>query len=221
MAEGGSVIYNSGFRFDKFIAPPSQDEIHNCPEYFAFSKEEIYDHKDAPEFLKRIIREFPWDGRKSVLQVRPQDWRKTRPVMLGDGWHIDDCVRLKDGKVRVCKNFDDFKLMTVSFGNVCETDFMSTILDLPDLSMPGTNYAEFFAHVATLKTTSLRPAPNQLAIYTSKDIHKVGSLHHLGKLRLMIVAFESDVVDGEGLCLPSIKERDNGTYCPKLDEYIG
>lgn len=219
MAKGRwGVIYNTGFQFLHTIADPSQEDIYAMPEYFAMSRDEIV-ASGCPAFLKTILDQFPWKDRPNVIQVRPQDWRLGRPEVLGDGWHIDDSVRLKDGKVRVASSLEDFRLLVCSFGNVCETDFIQGPLELP--SLIGANYGEFFGYVARLNPHYVTPAPNQLVEYTSKDIHKVGARYRLGRFRLMIVAFESDHVIGDGWVLPSLKAKDtNPNEGPQFKDYI-
>lgn len=213
------MIYNTGHRFTKLLTSVEQEQIYECPEYFAMSRDEII-KSGCPEFLKRTINEFPWANRPNVIQVRPQDFRRSKPAALGDGWHIDDNVRLKDGKVRVAKSLEDFRLLVVSFGGVVQTDFIATPLEMPDISIPGTHYGEFFSKLANHKFEIHQAAPNQLAEYTSKDIHRMGQSYNLGRLRLMIVAFESDEVVGDGIVLPSIKERETTGNVPKMTDYI-
>jgi hypothetical protein len=209
------VIYNTGQRYGKLIEPPTQEEIYNMPEYFALSREEIYAHDGCPSFLKRILDQFPWDGRNNVLQVRPQDFRKAKPALLGDHWHIDIMVRLNDGHVRVAKSLDEFHLMVCSWGDVVETEFIATPLDLPDLNDPSISHMDFFHEVNRRQFEIRAPKPGQLVEYTSKDIHRMGPNIKLGNLRLMIVAFDTDSVGGSGLILPSIRDKDDPSEAAK------
>lgn len=214
------MIYNTGVKFGKSIFPPTQEEIYRMPEYFALSREEILAHHTCPEFLKRIIGEFPWDGRKTVLQVRPQDFRKGKPELLGDHWHVDVMVRLRDGTMRNAKNLDEFHLMVCSWGNVVETEFIGTPLDLPDLGAPHANHGEFFAQVNRMNFEVVAPKPTQLVEYTSRDIHRMGRNVRYGAMRLMIVAFDTDGVDGGGMVLPSIHNKELGLSSPKFKDYV-
>lgn len=214
-----TIIYNSGHRFLSFIDPPSQEEIYNCPEFFACSTDEVKAHAGTPEFLKRLIDSYPWADRPNVLQIRPQDFRNGKPELLGDHWHVDVNVRLKDGKVREAKDIDDWRLLVCSWGNIVETEFIKTPLHLPNVCETG-NHPQFFAHVNTLPFQIEACLPNQLAEYTSRDIHRMGSKIRPGRFRLMIVAFESSTVTGDGWVLPSIREKENGNTGPAFKDYI-
>lgn len=214
------MIYNDGHKFTKLIESCSQEDIYNCPEYFAMSRDEIV-KSGCPSYLKRILDDFTWADRPNVIQVRPQDFRTQKPMLLGDGWHIDVNVRLKDGKVRTTDSMNDFRLLVVSFGDVVQTEFIKTHLELPDLfesNAPG--HGEFFSKVNQMHFEIEQAGPNQLAEYTSRDIHRMGNNYKLGRFRLMIVAFESSIVTGDGWVLPSIKDKEHGCESPKFEDYI-
>lgn len=215
------MIYNTTHKFTKtFIDLPSQEDIFNMPEYFAMSRDEVV-KSGCPDFLKVLLNQFPWLDRPNVLQIRPQDFRLAKPMLLGDCWHIDVNVRLKDGKIRGAKSMEDFRLLVVSFGGVVGTDFIKTPLDLPDLGLPGANYGQFFTDVGQMQFEIEQAQPNQLAEYSSKDIHRMGQKWTLGRFRLMIVAFESDEVIGDGIVLPSLREKEQpGAVYPKFEDYI-
>lgn len=116
---------------------------------------------------------------------------------------------------------EDFRLLVVSFGGVVGTDFIKTPLDLPDLGLPGANYGQFFTDVGQMQFEIEQAQPNQLAEYSSKDIHRMGQKWTLGRFRLMIVAFESDEVIGDGIVLPSLREKEQpGAVYPKFEDYI-
>jgi hypothetical protein len=213
------MIYNTGHKFTKFLEPISQEDIFNTPEYFAMSREEVLSNKNTPDFLKNTILEFPWSERPSVLQIRPQNFQKKKPPLLGDHWHIDVNVRLKDGITRVASSISDWRLLVCSWGDVVQTEFMATPMDLPDLVETGQDHGQFFDHVSKLPHTVVQAAPNQLAEYTSKDIHRMGTNYTLGRFRLMIVAFESSDVRGEGWTLPSIRQQ-HTLNAPRFEDYI-
>lgn len=213
------MIYNTTHKFTKMMTARSQEEIYNCPEYFAMSRDEIV-NSGCPAFLKDTLDEFPWNDRPNVIQVRPQDFRLGKPSLLGDHWHVDVNVRLKDGTVRAAQDMLDFRLLVVSFGNIVETEFIKTPMDLPDLCTAGISHPEVFGRVSTMSMEIEAPLPNQMGEYTSLDIHRMGKNHKVGRLRLMIVAFESSTVPSGGWALPSIREKDGGNNGPKFEDYI-
>lgn len=203
------MIYNTGWKPGKIIPSPTQEEILYLPEYFAFSKEEIYADKDCPYFLKTILDQYQFDGRNNVIQVRTQDFRDPKVIMKGDHWHTDIMVTLNDGKLRVARNVKDFHLMVCSWGDVVETEFMKTPLDMPDLfdSQGPFSPMDLLIKANSIKDQTYSPLPGQLVEYTSADIHKMGSKIRAARLRLMIVAFDCDSYMGGGIKLPSIKNR--------------
>lgn len=212
------MLFNTGYKKSKFIREPDQDEIYEMPEYFAMSKEEISNHPTCTPALRRIIGDFPWISRKTVLQVRPQDFRKAKPELLGDHWHVDVNVRLKDEKVRVAKSMDDFRLLVVSFGDVCGTEFIATQMELEDITLPHFDHGKFFDEVNRMKFDIFRAEQGQVIEYTSRDMHRMSPNFRIGRLRLMIVAFECDEVEADGWVLPSIMEKDTGNGM-KLEDY--
>ncbi len=202
------MIYNTGHSFTKLIEPPTQEEIMDCAEFFALSKEEVLAHPKCTPALARIINEFPWTGRHSVVQVRPQDFRVSAPEVLGGHWHLDNMVMLNDGRKRIASSADEFKLMVISFGEVVETEFIRTPLDLPNVYKNECTLPELlFDRLGQEQFEIHSPLPNQMVEYTSKDMHRIGLNPKLGNCRLMIVAFECDSYMGGGIVLPSINEK--------------
>jgi hypothetical protein len=214
------MIYNNGVKFGKIIEEPSQGEIYSCPEYFAMSREEIEADEGCPPFLRRILGEFPFDGRPNVVQVRPQDFRSGYPILIGDHWHTDVLVRLNDKRVRVAKHAHEFHLMVASWGNVVETEFMTEPTDMPDLFTDkafGPVQLLSWARLYTGKTQCAEPG--QLVEYTSTDIHRVpGNSANIGRCRLLIIAFDCDEYMAGGKKLQSIAEKDLGIGL-KFEDY--
>ncbi len=210
-------VYNASHYFvgEILFEEPSQEEILNCPEFFAMSYAQIRASGECPPFLDKILGAFPWTGRNNVIQVKPQDFRKAKPSTLGEGVHLDLNVRLKDGKIRTADNLDDFHLSIVSFGGVCQTEFVKTPMELPDLDGP-VDYLKFFQDLPeNMKYHS--PKPGQLATYRSSDLHRMSPKFKLGNARLMIVAFECNKDLANGIVLPSIIERPNSKI--KFEDY--
>ncbi len=189
--------------------PPTQAEIYGCPEYFGLSRDEITSHESCPSFLRRILAAFPWDGRQSVVQVRPQDFRKAAPEALGRHWHTDINVLLNDGQRRIASSSSELHLMVCSWGGVVGTEFMTTPLTLPDVLNPASNFSPMDLHNAANAVTEpgYVSTDGELVEYTSLDIHRMGPSPTLGTLRLMIVAFDSDQIAGGGKILPSLSSR--------------
>lgn len=199
-------VYNNTHKMLDVLPEVAQDDILNCPEFFAMSLSEILQSGQCPKFLEDILNKFPWSGRHNVIQVKPQDFRVAKPKLLGTGVHSDTSVMLNDGITRVADNLDDFRLITVSFGGIVETQFVATPMELPDLDDPNVNVLKFFQALPdNLKYDS--PAPNQIAEYTSLDLHRMGTDFKLGNARLFIVAFECNRPMGGGIILPSIIDR--------------
>lgn len=191
--------YNCTHRFTKFIEEPAQEEIYECPHYFGMSLDQVI-AAGAPQFLRTILDQFPWQGRPTVLQIRPQDFRTENILIDGTWWHCDTNYRATDGSKIWAKNETDMRLMVVSFGGVRETEFVKTPMEYEGWanSKQLLDGKEFEIEVAQ---------PNQLVEYTSLDFHRASPNIRFGKMRLMIVAFESDEIMGNVNVLPSIKDQ--------------
>jgi hypothetical protein len=212
------MLYNITHKFTKFIDPPSQEDIYNCPHYFAMSYEQIKG-SDAPEFLIKLLDQFPFDGRKNILQIRPQDFRKENINIDGKHWHTDYNVRLLDKKV-YANDHDDFHLMVISWGAGCSTEFIETPMDLPNnLELKDSKEKwELWDSALSKKLGEphkvIKAQKNQMAEYTARDLHRADGIVHSHGLRLMIVAFDCDSIDGNVRILPSIRDIDNGIPTP-------
>lgn len=190
------MIFNDRYQLTKVFEPLSQEEILQTPEFYAMSLESILKSGKCPEHLKKVLLGFNWKGRPTVIQVRPQDFRIAQPPMLGTGWHVDCNTHLRSGRNQIAKSLDEFALQTVSFGDVTETQFIADPFEL------DTNLADPFQHVAFhgavsryVELSGARIAtakPNQLAEYTSHDVHRVSPTCRIGNARLIIVAYECD-----------------------------
>jgi hypothetical protein len=217
------MLYNTTHQLTKIIEPPSQEDIYNCPHYFAMSYDQVK-ASGAPEFLIKLLDQFPFDGRKNVLQIRPQDFRNGNNPIDGRHWHTDYNVRLLDpagNQFKVyAKNHDDFHLMVISWGAGCSTEFIDTPMELPDNLDAIHSKEEWEKWNAALDGELAKPhkvisAPkNQMVEYTSRDLHRADGVMHSSGLRLMIVAFDCNEIDGTVRVLPSIKELDNGAKNP-------
>jgi hypothetical protein len=219
------MFYNITHKLTKIISPPSQEDIYNCPHYFAMSYDQVK-KSGAPEFLIKLLDQFPFDGRKNILQIRPQDFRSGVAPIDGRHWHTDYNVRLlidnKQTKV-YANSHEDFHLMVISWGAGCSTEFITTPMDLPDNLKNKDSDADWNFWNNSLNEKLAQPysyivAPkNQMMEYTTRDLHRADGVMHSIGLRLMIVAFDCDSIDGQVRILPSIKDVDNGAAIPKYE----
>jgi hypothetical protein len=217
------MLYNTTHKFSKVIDPPSQEDIYNCPHYFAMSYDQVKS-TGAPSFLIKLLDQFPFDGRKNILQIRPQDFRSSNVPIDGRHWHTDYNVRLLDADTQQFKVYanshDDFHLMVISWGAGCNTEFIDTPMELPDNLQNGNTKEEWDKWDNALKSVLSKPyqiitAPkNQMVEYTTRDLHRADGILHSRGLRLMIVAFDCDDINGTVRILPTIKEIDNGAAAP-------
>jgi hypothetical protein len=217
------MLYNTTHKLTKLIEPPHQEDIYNCPHYFAMSYDQVK-AAGAPQFLINLLNQFPFDGRKNILQIRPQDFRNKNIPIDGRHWHTDYNVRLLDAagnqKKVYANGHNDFHLMVISWGAGCSTEFIKTPMDLPNNLENKNTKEDWDKWDNALKDALLQPheiitAPkNQMVEYTSCDLHRADGVLHSWGLRLMIVAFDCDDIDGVVRILPSIKEQDNGIIVP-------
>jgi hypothetical protein len=217
------MLYNTTHNLTKIIEPPTQEDIYNCPHYFGMSYEQVKT-SGAPQFLIDLLDQFPFDGRKNILQIRPQDFRASNTPIDGRHWHTDYNVRLLDKEGNQNKVYanghDDFHLMVISWGAGCSTEFINTPFELPDNLAHKNTKEDWENWDNALRARLLQPhevisAPkNQMIEYTSRDLHRADGIMHSQGLRLMIVAFDCDDIDGTVRILPSIKEIDNGASVP-------
>jgi hypothetical protein len=212
------MLYNTTHQFTKIIEPPAEEDIYNCPHYFGMSYDQVK-ASGAPRFLINLLDQFPFDGRKNILQIRPQDFRMENANIDGKHWHTDYNVRLLDKKI-YANNLDDFHLMVISWGAGCCTSFIDTPMELPNnLETKDTKEGwELWNNALNKKLEkpyNIITAPkNQMVEYTARDLHKADGIMHSQGLRLMIVAFDCDDINGNIRILPSIKELDNGAEKP-------
>lgn len=219
------MLYNITHKLTKIISPPSVEEIYNCPHYFAMSYDQVK-KSGAPNFLMKLLDQFPFDGRKNILQIRPQDFRNGVAPIDGRHWHTDYNVRLliNDNQTKVyANNHDDFHLMVISWGAGCSTEFITTPMDLPDNLKNKDSDADWNFWNNSLNQKLAEPytystaTKNQMVEYTTRDLHRADGIMHSVGLRLMIVAFDCDSIDGQIRILPSIRDLDGGITATKYD----
>lgn len=205
------MLYNVTHKVSKIIEAPSEEDIYNCPYYFAMSYEQVK-NSGAPQFLMNLLDQFPFDGRKNVLQIRPQDFRSGNLAVDGNFWHCDDSVRLltpSGNETSVfAKDEYDWHLMVISWGAGCKTQFITTPMGLAG-SINDQAGSTRELHIQLRQPFEVMTAEkNQMIEYTSRDVHKADGICHSTGLRLMIVAFDCSHVDGNVRILPTIRAKD-------------
>lgn len=217
------MLYNTTNRFTKIIEAPSQEDIYNCPHYFGMSYDQVK-NAGAPKFLINLLDQFPFDGRKNILQIRPQDFRANNIKIDGSHWHTDYNVRLlvNGQQTKIYSNgHDDFHLMVISWGSGPSTEFITTPMELEDNLKNKNSKEGWDAWNTSLNEKLSRPfekitaSKNQMIEYTTRDLHRADGILHSKGLRLMIVAFDCDDIDGQIRILPSIKNIDSGVSAPE------
>jgi len=210
-----TLLYNGTHKLTKVIAPPSQEDIYNCPHYFGMSYEQVK-WSGPPRFLINLLDQFPFDGRKNVLRICPQDFRQGIATIDGTYWHVDHSVRLlrlnQTEWKAYAKTPDEFHLMLISWGAGCKTEFLDSPMELPAKIVEDRYRSDW--KVALEKRLSEDPPKivtvekNQLVEYTSRDIHREDGVVHSTGLRLMVAALDCDDIQGNVRIFASIKELD-------------
>ena len=181
------MLYNTTHRFTKFITPPSQEDIYNCPHYFAMSYDQVK-KAGAPQFLIDLLDQFPFDGRKNILQIRPQDFRTQNASIDGRHWHADYNVRVLDEngnqKKVYAKTHDEFHLMVISWGAGCRTEFIDTPMELPNNLIDWQSWDEELNEKLKLPYDIVSAQKNQMVEYTGRDLHRADGIMHSTGLRL-------------------------------------
>lgn len=204
------MLYNTTHKLTKIIDSPSQEDIYNCPHYFAMSYDQVKS-SGAPKFLIDLLDQFPFDGRKNILQIRPQDFRQTNPSIDGRHWHTDYNVRLLDNEIErkaYAKTHDEFHLMVISWGAGSSTEFIETPMELPNNLEDWDGWKSALDKRLKDSFEVMSAPKNQMVEYTGRDLHRADNIIHSNGLRLMIVAFDCDNIDGNIRILPTIRELD-------------
>ena len=202
------MIFNATHRFCKIIEPPSQEEIYNCPHYFAMSYDQVK-KSGAPTFLIKLLDQFPFDGRKNILQIRPQDFRQGNPPQRGAFWHLDDNVELMkpDGTTfdKYARDILDWHLMSITWGAGSKTEFADSPVEL---STSAVAQEALVARSLPANHSIVSSEWNHLYEYTSRDLHRGDGKCHGGGLRLFIVAFDCSDIENQIRILPTLRQQD-------------
>lgn len=162
----------------------------------------------APKFLIDLLDRFPFDGRKNVLQIRPQNFRDGNPSIDGNHWHSDYNVRLLGDRKAYAKDHDEFHLMAISWGAGCSTEFIETPMELHNNLIDWNAWDEQLNERLRQPYEAITVPKGQMMEYTARDLHRADGVLHSAGLRLMIVAFDCDDIEGNIRILPSIKDLD-------------
>lgn len=209
------MLYNTTHKLGAFIEGPTQEEIYNCPHYFAMSLQQIRDAK-APTWLLKVLDQFPFDGRNSIIQVRPQNFRNENIKIDGSHWHSDYNQRLidKDGneyKVYPTRH-DDFHVMTVAWGAGPQTEFITTPMELPNNLEDWQAWRDALDLRLSQPYESMKCPKGQMIEYTSYDLHRADGILHSTGYRLIIIAFDNDKIEGNVRINPSFNQIESRLY---------
>lgn len=205
------MLYNTTHKLGNYISGPNQEEIYTCPHYFAMSLKQIKE-ANAPTWLLKVLEQFPFDGRKEIIQVRPQDFRKANIKIDGSHWHSDYNQRLIDKNGQEYKVYptrhNDFHVMTISWGAGPQTEFIETPMELPNNLVDWDGWRQALDQRLSEPFETITCPKDQMIEYTSYDLHRADAILHSTGLRLIIIAFDNDQIEGNVRILPSIKEND-------------
>lgn len=147
----------------------------------------------VPLAVKNVVTKLPWGwgGERAHrwLYIRPQRIVLGQPDRRsGTFWHVDvDAVYRS-----VAPDWDDFRAMVASFGDVAETEFMTTPFDITVEGPPqSSDYTRLMSQLEGKPTKFHAPAPGQIAHYTVRDFHRAGAPRKTG-WRLVILGFETN-----------------------------
>ncbi len=184
---------NVTHRFAETLSPMFQAEIEACPRMDGVSYRDLITRADVPNIVKSAVRELD----EMRAHKRKHWWLYIRPQYCelgaadkrsGAFWHMDVDAIYRS----VAPDWDDFLAMAVSFGDVGETEFISTPMMMPIDGPPrSSDYVKYSALVTARPFDTHSPKPCQVAHYMTPDFHRAGPIRRTG-WRLIILAFETD-----------------------------
>lgn len=170
----------------------SPEAIEACPllDGGAYPKDLIANEK-IPQEIRRVIADLPWSFKRkhAWLYVRPQRCTVAGPdTRTGSFYHLDvDAVHHA-----VAPAWDEFINLTVSFGDIAETEFIADpmVIELPE--QPSSKDYVTVASILGNKTYRTESPKNaQVMHYTTLDGHRAGPIRRNGT-RLILLGFETD-----------------------------
>ncbi len=183
---------NETYRFTKQFEPISQEDIARTPSVTPGDSLAVVLAKPTmPESVRSVIRDLPYcnDRLNTWIFVRPQYVDATQPdARIGAFYHLDVDVIYRC----VSKDWDDFKNMVVSFGDIAETEFISEPTEI-EVHGPPTpaDYVSVLPQISHRTWPTERPAPGQVAEYTVRDFHRAGPIRKSG-WRLVIIVVQTN-----------------------------
>lgn len=186
---------NHTHRYTAQLEELTQDEIALVPMMDGVTGVEVIER--APR-LAAVLSDLPRQREPRAhtwYYVRPQLCRRREPDRRsGSFWHIDvDAVYRS-----VAPDWDDFRAMAVSFGDVAETEFIedrfSIEVDGPPRSSDYVTFSPLVNNGQQWRTSS--PKPGQVAEYTIRDFHRAGPIRRDG-WRLIVLVFETNATPVE------------------------
>lgn len=154
---------------------------------------EVLEAPFVPRAIKNKVAQLPWGwgGKREHrwLYIRPQLVKMGEPDRRsGSFWHVDVDAVFRS----VAPDWDDFRAMAVSFGNIAETEFIKTPFDITVDGPPkSADYVHLLPQIEGKAFTTHTPQPGQIAHYTVRDFHRAGPPRQSG-WRLIILAFETN-----------------------------
>lgn len=190
------IACNQTHRFGMNLGDLPQEVLElasiSCPKIEGWTPAEVLSHPTASRAVKNKVAQLPWGwgGERAHrwLYIRHQKVAAGQPDRRsGSFWHVDVDAVFRS----VAPDWDDFRAMAVSFGDIAETEFIATPFDIDVDGPPRSSmYVELLPQLpATFETHA--PAPGQIAHYTVRDFHRAGPVRRSGH-RLIILAFETN-----------------------------
>lgn len=190
------IDLNHTHRYTTKLNDVSQETISKCVTLDGVDFATLYGKLPLAVTAEIAAMPFQREPRKHTwFYVRPQLCRKGEPdKRSGSFWHIDvDAVYRS-----VAPDWDDFRAMAVSFGDIAETEFvdepMQIEVDGPPRSQDYVTFAPIFNDGRERRTSS--PEPCQVAEYTIRDVHRAGRIRRDG-WRLIVLVFETNAEPAE------------------------
>ncbi len=184
------VRCNHTHRFTKQFQDISQEDIASCPALEAVSPADAL-ASGVAESIKQVIRELPYTGERAYtwMYIRPQLCSLTEPDRrAGTFYHLDVDAPFRS----VAPDWDNFRTMVVSFGDVSETQFITDPISFESGPPRITDYVNLSGLVNNGHPwNTASPRPCQVAEYTTRDFHRAGPIRRSG-WRLVMIIIETD-----------------------------
>ncbi len=194
------LAMNHTHRFGDFMGTLPQELIASMKHMRleGVSPDEVLRNPVIPRAVQNVVMRMPWgwggDRAFRWLYIRPQHVVQGQPDRRsGSFWHVDvDAVYRS-----VAPDWDDFRAMAVSFGDIAETEFIKTPFNITVDGPPkSADYVHLLPQLEGKTFETHAPEPGQVAHYTVRDFHRAGPVRNTG-WRLIILAFETNAAPQE------------------------